>query len=310
MIELHNGDCLEVMADIASLSVDLILTDPPYGTVKGIEKTGHYAAGRGDSHDWDTPIAHADMMNACERLLRKNGTLILFSQDPYTYRLATEYNKNLPFSYRLTWYKHRFANPLSAKKAPVNYTEDLMVFFKKNTKYDFDGFHPLRPYAEAVYSFIGKSTKQITDELGHQGVDHFGRFNSSQFKLCTQKTYDELTALYGLRNMVGFIEYGILKTIDIGYNEPLKERMNAASPKIFNLPEGAGHKSNVLSYHRDEVKLHPTQKPVALLADLIETYTRPGDTVLDFTMGSGSTGAACIETGRNFIGIERDPTFF
>ena len=57
-------------------------------------------------------------------------------------------------------------------------------------------------------------------------------------------------------------------------------------------------------------KVHPTQKPVDLLEYLIKTYTNEGETVLDFTMGSGSTGAACKNTGRNFIGIELDPEYF
>jgi len=55
---------------------------------------------------------------------------------------------------------------------------------------------------------------------------------------------------------------------------------------------------------------HPTQKPVALYDYLIRTYTNEGDTVLDITMGSGTTGVACVQTGRNFIGIEIDPTYF
>lgn len=56
--------------------------------------------------------------------------------------------------------------------------------------------------------------------------------------------------------------------------------------------------------------LHPTQKPVALLEYLVRTYTHEGQTVLDNTMGSGSTGVACVNTGRNFIGIERDENYF
>lgn len=55
---------------------------------------------------------------------------------------------------------------------------------------------------------------------------------------------------------------------------------------------------------------HPTAKPVALMSYLVQTYTQPGETVLDFTMGSGSTGVACAETGRNFIGIELDEAYF
>jgi len=56
--------------------------------------------------------------------------------------------------------------------------------------------------------------------------------------------------------------------------------------------------------------IHPTQKPVALMEYMIKTYTDEGDTVLDFTMGSGTTGVACKNLNRNFIGIEKDPEFF
>ena len=59
-----------------------------------------------------------------------------------------------------------------------------------------------------------------------------------------------------------------------------------------------------------EIRIHPTQKPVALLEYIIRTYTNEGDTVLDFTMGSGSTGVACVNTGRKFIGIELDEKYY
>lgn len=57
-------------------------------------------------------------------------------------------------------------------------------------------------------------------------------------------------------------------------------------------------------------RLHPTQKPLALLEYLVRTYTNEGDTVLDFTMGSGTTGHACVNTGRNFIGIEKEQNYY
>lgn len=66
----------------------------------------------------------------------------------------------------------------------------------------------------------------------------------------------------------------------------------------------------LISISREHRPVHPTQKPVALLEYLIKTYTNEGDTVLDFTMGSGSTGVACINTNRNFIGIELDENYF
>jgi len=65
----------------------------------------------------------------------------------------------------------------------------------------------------------------------------------------------------------------------------------------------------VASNSKEKVN-HPTQKPVALMEYLIRTYTQEGETVLDFTMGSGTTGVACVNTGRNFIGIEMDDNYF
>jgi site-specific DNA-methyltransferase (adenine-specific) len=66
----------------------------------------------------------------------------------------------------------------------------------------------------------------------------------------------------------------------------------------------------IITFSRERNMVHPTQKPVALMEYLIKTYTNEGETVLDFTMGSGTTGVACVNTGRNFIGIELDPTYF
>lgn len=75
--------------------------------------------------------------------------------------------------------------------------------------------------------------------------------------------------------------------------------------------EKFGYPKSILEFGTDNSKnVHPTQKPVALMEYLIRTYTNEGDTVLDNTMGSGTTGVACVNTGRQFIGIERDPTYF
>ena len=69
---------------------------------------------------------------------------------------------------------------------------------------------------------------------------------------------------------------------------------------------------NILNFSNanQKCKVHPTQKPVSLLEYLIKTYTKEGDLVLDFTMGSGSTGVACLNTNRRFVGIELDENYF
>ena len=74
-------------------------------------------------------------------------------------------------------------------------------------------------------------------------------------------------------------------------------------------PEGSRYPKTVLRY-KQEKGLHPTQKPVGLMEYMIKTYTNEGETVLDNTMGSGTTGFACLNTNRNFVGIELDEKYF
>ena len=82
--------------------------------------------------------------------------------------------------------------------------------------------------------------------------------------------------------------------------------------KVQTKNEGQRYPRSVQKFNTDKSKgsFHPTQKPVALLEYLIKTYTNPGDLVLDNCMGSGSTGVACVNNGRHFIGIELDKQYF
>jgi site-specific DNA-methyltransferase (adenine-specific) len=195
----------------------------------------------------------------------------------------------------MVWLKNHFANALVAKAAPVSYYEDINVFFRR---WDTGGAHPLRVYAQRVLAAIGKTNKAVALDLKHQRADHFFRYASTQFALCTEEVYAELTQRYELNRLPWWKSYAELK------------RDNARFERCFNLPDGARFKSNVLKYHKDSGAFHPTQKPVALMEDIIRTYTNPGDTVLDNSMGSGTTGVACVNTGRSFIGIEKDPGYF
>ena len=291
MINLMLGDCLERMKEIPDGSVDAILCDPPYGTMAGIKNVNHGMSGK---TEWDVAIDPALFLVECNRVLRMNGALVLFSQEPYTSRLITEAHGNLPFSYRLMWLKDHFANALLAKKAPVSYFEDILVFFKQ---YDTLGIHPLREYARLVRDQCG-GQKSVYEQLGHQKTDHFFRVESTQFGLCTEATYGELCLAYHLTENHWFKTFDELAATNRTFN------------RTFNLPDGEKYKSNVLTYKKDYSGHHPTQKPVALMEDLIRTYTNEGDAVLDFTMGSGTTGVACANTGRKFIGIEREPKYF
>ena len=294
MIKLLKGDCLIEHDQIESGSVDLILTDLPYGNMKGAPLDGW-----GDNKtNWDLAIEPKSVYDIANRILRKNGKMVLFSQEPYTGRLTAKAIPNIPFSYRMIWEKDHFANTLLSNKAPVSYYEDVLVFSKMH---EFEGLHPLRDYFKTCFNFTGVTKKEIIQQLG-QSSDHVFRFNSSQFDLCTEKTYNELVYYYGIDLMDGFKEFAELQEID---NQFKKEFAST-----FNLWEGNKYKSNILKYKKYYNGYHPTQKPVLLLEDLIKTFSNEGDLVVDLTMGSGSTGVACVNTKRNFIGIELDDKYF
>ena len=87
------------------------------------------------------------------------------------------------------------------------------------------------------------------------------------------------------------------------------EVYGSAKSKHRNNPEGSRYPKTILKF-KQEKGFHPTQKPVSLMEYLIKTYTNEEDTVLDPTMGSGTTGVACVNTNRNFIGIERDEKYY
>lgn len=103
---------------------------------------------------------------------------------------------------------------------------------------------------------------------------------------------------------------GLIKVNKItkqGRGESLSQK-NSRKPEY--LQEYSNYPKNILKFKRDLPNIHPTQKPVSLLEYLIKTYTNEGDLVLDNCMGSGSTGVACLNTNRNFIGIELDEDYF
>ena len=312
-IELWQGDCLELMKNIPDGSVDLVLTDPPYGTMKNAALDGW----NNKTTEWDNEIDPTALFTELTRILRQNGKVVLFSQEPYTSRLITSAIPSLPFAYRAMWYKNVHANALIAKTAMVNRFEDVCIFTKPH---DAECTNELRDYFKKVLEFIGaKSCKEINARLGHRKAehcfyvaegkkavknaiggkaDHTTRVGSSQFALCTEQTYNEIISVFGIDKMDGFLPYAELS------------RLNEKYTATFNLWQGGKSKSNVLEYKKDNDGYHPTQKPVALLEDLIQTYSNEGNTVLDFTMGSGSTGVACVNTNRRFIGIELDGGYF
>ena len=235
-MQLIHGDCLEKMKDIPDKSIDMILCDLPYGTT---------------ACKWDVVIPFEPLWAQYKRLIKDNGAIVLTASQPFTSALVMSNPKM--FRYEWVWIKAKPSNFLMGKKQPMKYTENILIFYKKQPTYN-----PI---------MIKRDEK-----------------NKRNNKKCGYLKYEAL----GLNE-------------DNKYADRLKAGMND-----YIYPR------NYLYFSQNtKVKyVHPTQKPVALLEYLIKTYTLEGETVLDNCAGSGSTAIACLNTNRNFIGIEKDDKYF
>jgi site-specific DNA-methyltransferase (adenine-specific) len=98
--------------------------------------------------------------------------------------------------------------------------------------------------------------------------------------------------------------------IVIGKKAKHSEHRKRKTDQLNYIQEWTNYPNTLLEFNNEGNTIHPTQKPVSLMEYLIKTYTNEGETVLDFTMGSGTTGVACKRVNRNFIGIELDKNYF
>lgn len=292
---IDNIDCLEGLRDVPDNSVNLIVTDPPYGAMRG-QGSSPAAKDLGlDDCEWDVRVPTEPLFEEFLRVLRPNGRLAMFAQEPYTSELIRAALPALPFLYRAVWLKNTTGNPLKCKKAMLCFFEDVLIFSKTVREETTD--HPLRiPFLEELRK-SGKTKKEALALVGSSATHYFTE--GVQFRLPTREKFNAL-------HNAGFLtlNYDHCARVNREYLEGKQRSTADATPAVFNLWEGKKYKSNVLHYSKDNDGLHPTQKPVALIEDLIQTYSNPGAVVLDAFMGSGTTAIACIKTGRNFIGFE------
>ena len=229
--QLLHGDCLERMREIPDGSVDMVLTDPPYGTT---------------ACKWDAVIPFEPMWEQVRRVLKPNGAAVFTASQPFTSALVMSNVKE--FRHEWVWDKvNKYTGSLQSNRRRLRRHEDLVVF--------------------------------------------------SQMAISTYNKQWRDGAAYLVKRTNGYGAY-------VGNAEKSKVRIG--------VNDGRHNPCSVLQIPADnktELGFHPTQKPVALMEYIIKTYTNPGETVLDFTMGSGTTGVACVNTGRSFIGIEREAEY-
>lgn len=226
-IQLLRGNCLELMKEIPDKSVDMILADLPYGVT---------------ACRWDEVIPFEKLWPEYERVCKSNGVIVLFGTEPFASAMRLS-NKEL-YRYDWIWEKSKCSNFLSARKQPLKYHENILVFSKPKSIYN--------PQLSEGKPYKRDRTKE-------------------HFIIPTTKNTDN---------------------------------------KTVTISDGRRYPKTILRFKSEQHNVHPTQKPVALLEYLIKTYTNEGDIVLDNCMGSGSTGVACVNLNRDFIGMELKQEYF
>ncbi len=240
MICIKLGDCLELLKEIPTSSIDMVCADPPYGTTQC---------------KWDSLIDLDLMWNELKRVIKPRGVIVLMAQAPFDKVLGCSNLKML--KYEWIWEKGNATGFLNAKKMPLKAHENALVFSD-----DPEEHWNMLVFYEKLPTYEPQMTH------GHERKTTKRKPVNSE---CYGKAY-ELT------------EYG----------------STSRYPRSVQFFSSDKQKGNY----------HPTQKPVELMEFLIRTYSKEGDTVLDFCMGSGTTGVAAKKLNRRFIGFEIDPNYF
>ena len=288
-VQLYHGDCLDVMRQIPDKSIDMILCDLPYGSLKSRIADGWK---QNDTNiAWDNIIPVDDLFSEYNRIIRQNGAILLFNKEPLTSQLRRNSCDDIEYAYTYVWKKNNFANPYIAKTSPLSLCEFIDVYYKKYS----NGCEEYDTYRFELLKQLNVNRADIIKTCG-QSIDHFFRKRTKQF--ITEQGYNSLIQNYHINTLPCYIPYTELVK--------LKEQ----SQRTFNLPSGCSYVTDILEFPKDAKNVHPTQKPVKLLEYLVQIYTNENDTVLDNCMGSGSTGVACVMSNRDFIGIELDEKYF
>ena len=287
MTLLYQGDCNELMDEIPDGSVDLIFTDLPYGQV---------------SCEWDKKIDFPKMWAQFARIKKLNTPIFFCCSTKFGVEIINSAPKKIPFRYDIVWVKSAPCGFLCAKKMPMKKHEMLYVFYEKLPFYDLSSH---------THKFLKDGTKS-EEPLPVSVVKEAN----------TGECYGKET-----RDLTGYDKCGKKGKNQVLYDPPLpvsvvKEECREANscyggeiPKTGKSKEAhSGQYDPPLPNSILEIKSqrgkHSTQKPTELMKWVLKYYSKEGDVVLDPTMGSGSTGVACMEMNRNFIGMEMDPEIF
>ena len=297
MIKLLHGDCLELMQTIEDGSIDAIITDPPYGIT---------------ACKWDSVIPFEPMWEQLNRIIKPNGAIVLFGSEPFSSYLRMSNIKN--YKYDWIWEKEQGTNQNLSRVMPLKKHENVVVFQNKNYR-EFSDYLKLKRIEKKL------SKLQIDKLMNLNTAYSWWEGRKKGIQLPSKEQYLILKQILELDNRFDEL---ILKDrynpqMSVGKSYIVKRNCKVEfdpiigneQKRIDTINKGERFPTSILKFNRPlKNRFHPTQKPEALMRYLINTYTNEGETVLDFTMGSGTTGVAAKQTNRKFIGIEIEDKYF
>jgi site-specific DNA-methyltransferase (adenine-specific) len=333
-VEIWHADC----RDVLPVECDAVVTDPPYFRVKGEEW----------DRQWDNAAAFLEFIGervqAWHRDLRPNGSLYCFASPKMAARVECKIGERFNVLNTITWRKLFSWHGSGGEDTPARCAPDaLRSYYDQSERiifaehYGADNmakgeagyqakcdelrgfvFEPLRAYLDGERERAGISVQQVEECLAisdtgrKTGANHW--FAQVQYQLPTRRCYEWLRDLFN-RNGCEYLrrEYEDLRQEyeDLRQEyEDLRQEYEALR-RPFAVTAAVPY-TDVWTFQTVQAYegKHPCEKPLALLDHIITASTRQGATVRDDFMGGGSTGIACIRTGRKFIGIEKDARYF
>lgn len=313
-IELHLGDCLELIKNIPDGSIDVILTDPPYLYLK--------------NQKLEREFNEVDLFTEWKRVLKKGGFIVLFGRGTSFYRWNTRLDElGFEFKEEIVWNKSQGSSPLMSLTR-VHETVSIHCLGKgsiNKVKVPYlemkgDDIPSIVQDIKRMRSILKntKSLNAVIDFLENNKRDVSDSWKSNNLSISSQITKEDRSVSVARSIQEGLNEKTIIRTDMERPNNPRKgvtaEAYKPTGDRSVNVMQsvafGFNEKSIIKQVRDHYTSIHPTQKPVRLLERLLALVSKEGDTVLDCFAGSASTAEACINTQRKFIGFEIDEEYY
>lgn len=309
-INITNGDCIKLMKDVPDKSIDLLICDLPYGET---------------NCKWDSLINLDEFWSEFRRLRKsKRVACIHFCSTKFGYTLIKSWEKG--FKMDMVWKKRNKTGGLQSRHRPMRNHEMVYFFYEQAPKYNRDKYHKRINNTKFPKS-------EHTNEIKEQN-------NVNKYKTMTNFEPVQPASVLEENTIMACNDYGTGKYYGYAFGQPAGAKWDPVLPvsvldtggnevwfasdvpesqqptyaidlSAFSLPD-ENEPHSIYESQKCFVgkRHHQTEKPQDILEFFIKYWSDKGDTILDPTMGSGSTGVACKRLGRNFIGYEMNDTIF